>query len=492
MNRHGVRHFAVKRMNRRDFLRLLGTVTALPLMGRLSELAYGAGPFADYRALVCVFLFGGNDAHNMIVPLDSRYATYAANRGPLALPLASLQANAVADPGQGAFGLHPRMTSTRDLFNRGKLALISNVGVLLRPTTRFDFQNRTQLPPQLFSHNDMQYHWHTCHPQVAVADGWGGRLADLIQSANTGQLSVSISTANSAVFLKGNSAVAHQVGSYKPPNPIVQRIRAYRDWDVKGANPQAIYENAITMARSNLLEDQFGDVATRSVEVNGLLLNALYSGPDAGGKYTERLPINTAFPAGNPLASQLRSVAMLIAARQALGVKRQIFFVSVGGSFDTHSDQFDASASTVKPGVADPVILFGKHADLLGQLDAALKAFHDATVELGVANNVTTFTASDFGRTLTSNGKGSDHGWGGHHLVMGGAVKGGRIYGTFHNMQVGAGNPADAGQGRLIPDYSVDQYAATLSRWMGASSADLNVVFPNLANFNQADLGFMT
>jgi uncharacterized protein (DUF1501 family) len=183
---------------------------------------------------------------------------------------------------------------------------------------------------------------------------------------------------------------------------------------------------------------------------------------------------------------------MLIAARQALGVKRQIFFVSVGGSFDTHSDQFDASASTVKPGVADPVILFGKHADLLGQLDAALKAFHDATVELGVANDVTTFTASDFGRTLTSNGKGSDHGWGGHHLVMGGAVKGGRIYGTFHNMQVGAGNPADAGQGRLIPDYSVDQYAATLSRWMGASNADLNVVFPNLANFNQADLGFMT
>ena len=145
-------------------------------MGRLSELAYGAGPFTDYRALVCVFLFGGNDAHNMIVPLDSRYGTYAANRGPLALPLASLQANAVADPSQGAFGLHPRMTNTRDLFDRGKLAVISNVGVLLRPTTKFDFQNRTQLPPQLFSHNDMQYHWHTCHPQVAATDGWGDDL----------------------------------------------------------------------------------------------------------------------------------------------------------------------------------------------------------------------------------------------------------------------------------------------------------------------------
>ena len=226
---------------------------------------------------------------------------------------------------------------------------------------------------------------------------------------------MSISTANSAVFLKGNSAVAHQVDSYKPPNPIVQRIRAYRDWDVKGANPQAIYENAITMARSNLLEDQFGDVATRSVEVNGLLLNALYSGPDAGGKYTERLPINTVFPAGNPLASQLRSVAMLIAARQALGVKRQIFFVSVGGSFDTHSDQFDASASTLRPGDAEPVILFGKHADLLGQLDAALEAFYDATVELGVAEQRNDLHRVRFGRTLTANGKGSDHGWGSHH-----------------------------------------------------------------------------
>ena len=144
---------------------------------------------------------------------------------------------------------------------------------------------------------------------------------------------------------------------------------------------------------------------------------------------------------------------MMIAARQALGVKRQIFFVSVGGSFDTHSDQFDASGSTLKPAAGDPLILFGKHADLLGQVDAGMKAFYDATVELGVANNVTTFTASDFGRTLTSNGKGSDHGWGGHHLVMGGGVVGGKIYGTFHNMQVGAGNPVDAGQGRLIPAF---------------------------------------
>jgi uncharacterized protein (DUF1501 family) len=490
-----MRHFDTRRMKRREFLRLLGAVTAAPLMGQFSELAYGAGPFTDYRALVCVFLFGGNDAHNMVVPLDGRYATYAANRGPLAIPQADLQANAVTDPVQGSFGLHPRMTQTRSLFNAGKLAVVSNVGILLRPTTKADYTSKTQLPPQLFSHSDMQEHWQTSYPQAPVTDGWGGRLADLIQSANTGQLSVSVSTASSGVLLKGNSAVAHQIGTYNaasPNTPIVQRIRAWRDWDTgaNGAQSQAVYQNAITMARANVLEDQFGDVATRSVMVNDFILGALYNDL-GGGNYTQKNTINTVFPAGNPLAAQLRSVAMMIAARQALGVKRQIFFVSVGGSFDNHSDQFDSSSSTLKPPPGAPLILYGKHADLLGQVDAGLKAFYDATVELGVQNNVTTFTASDFGRTLTSNGKGSDHGWGSHHLVMGGATLGKKVYGTFHNMQVGAGNPLDAGQGRLIPTYSVDQYAATLGKWMGANATDLDSVFPNLHNFPTTDLGFL-
>lgn len=489
-----MQHVDIKKMPRRAFLKLMGSITAAPLMAAMSELAYGAGPFDDYRALVCVFLFGGNDSHNMIVPLDGRYATYAANRGPLALPQSNLQANAVSDAVQGGFGFHPRMTQVPGLFNSGKLAVVSNVGVLLQPTTKTDFQSNIQLPPQLFSHSDMQQHWHTSHPQAPASDGWGGRLADMIQSANSGQLSVSISTASSSVFLKGSTAVAHQIAGYQanPKSTIVQRIRAWRDWDTNHANPQAVYQNAITMLRPNVLEDQFGDVATRSVQLNDLILNALYSGPDGSGNYTQTTPINTVFPTGNPLAAQLRSVAMMIAARQALGVKRQIFFVSVGGSFDTHSDQFDSSSSALKPGVGDPLILFGKHADLLGQVDAGLKAFYDATVELGVQNNVTTFTESDFGRTLTSNGKGSDHGWGSHHMVMGGAVHGGKIYGTFQNMQVGAGNPSDAGQGRLIPAYSVDQYAATLSKWMGANSSDLNSVFPNLQNFGSAtDVGFM-
>ncbi len=490
-----MRTFDLKKMQRRDFLKLLGAVGATPLMGALSELAYGAGPFNDYRALVCVMLPGGNDSHNMIVPLDGRYSAYAANRGPLAIPQSYLQVNAVNDPWQGSFGFHPRMSKTAALFKAGRLAVQTNVGPLIQPTTKADYSKRVQLPPQLFSHSDMTEYWHTAHPQAPALTGWGGRLGDLLQSANNNGLLVSVTTASAGVLLKGNSAVAHQIGTYRPtqPNtPIVQRIRAWRDWDVNGANPQAVYQNSVTMARRNLLEDQFGDIATRSLKINDQLLAVLYNGPASNGTYTQKTTLDTALPANNPLAAQLRSVAMTIAARQALGVQRQLFFVSLGSSFDTHSDQYDTAYSTLKPQTGDPASAFGKHADLLGQLDDALKFFDDVTSELGVHNQVTTFTESDFGRTLTSNGKGSDHGWGAHHLIVGGAVQGGQIYGTFHNLQVGVGNPDDAGQGRLIPAYSVDQYAATLARWMGATPGDLNAVFPNLANFGSlTDLGFM-
>jgi uncharacterized protein (DUF1501 family) len=485
-----VRDTPLEGMQRRDFLRRIGGLAAVPLLGAWGAPARGAGPFDDYRALVCLVMYGGNDAHNMIVPLDARYATYVANRGPLALPQASLQANAVADPVQGPFGFHPRMTRTRDLFAGGKLAVVSNVGVLLRPTTKFDFQNRSQLPPLLFAHDNMQEHWFTAHPQAVVEDGWGGRLADLLRPANAELSPVSISVSSSGVFLKGASTGGHRINAYNPSGPIVQRILAI-NYDNPPANPQAVYETAITMARTNILQDQFGDMAVRAVETNDLILDAVYGSPQLDGNYSERIAIDTPFPQSY-LGAQLRSVAMMIAARQALEAKRQIFFVSAGGGFDHHSDQFDAQHSVLRPSGNEPAILYGNHADLLLEVDEALKAFYDATIELGVQDKVTTFTASEFGRTLTSNGKGSDHGWGGHHLVMGGAVQGGKIYGTFHNMQVGAGNPLDAGQGRLIPDISVDQYAATMAKWMGASAADLNVVFPNLGNFGQTDLGFLT
>lgn len=481
---------APKGMSRREFLRLVARIAATPLAGALSELAFGAGPFNDYRALVCVFLYGGNDAHNMLVPLDARYATYAKNRGPLGLPQDAFATTTVTDPVQGAFGFHPRMTRTSALFRGGKLAVVPNVGVLVRPTTKADFDAKRELPPQLFSHNDQQGHWYTSWPQAAAKTGWGGRLGDLLQSANTGQLSVSIAVAPSSIFLKGNATSAQQVGRYGQGATIAFRPGVYRGWDTANANPAGIYEGMMASARTNVLEQQFAEIAGASLRINGLIVDTLYNAPNASGQYTEKHPIATVFPTTDPLAQQLRSVAMMIAARQALGVKRQIFFVA-GQGFDNHSDQYATTVSTVKPGPNDPPILFGNHADLLESLDAALKSFYDATVELGVASSVTTFTASDFGRTLTSNGQGSDHGWGAHHLVMGGAVKGGQLYGAFPSLDLGGPNPNDAGQGRLIPNVAVDQYAATFARWMGASPGDLATVFPNLGNFAQADLGFI-
>ena len=480
-------------VDRRRFLQAMGGIASLPLVGALSEAALGAGPFNDYRALVCVFLYGGNDSHNMVVPLDARYPLYAANRGPLALPRAALDATRIVDPAQGPFALHPRMTRSAALYAAGKLAVVSNVGVLLRPTTKSDYDRNVELPPQLFSHDDQQESWGTCTPGSLTKEGWGGRFADLLQaSATSGPMPIGVSIGASGVFLKGFQTTAQEVAAYRSATvPIVQRIRAWRDGDAL-AKPHEVYQRLITAPRTNVLQQQYGDIAARAVAANDFVLGALYSGPDSRGRYQERFPVATAFPANNPLAAQLRSVAMLIAARQALGVKRQIFFVQVGGSFDTHSNQFDATYSPLRPGASDPAILYGTHADLLQQLDLAVQAFYDATVELGVHDRVTTFTASDFGRTFTSNGKGSDHGWGGHHLVVGGAVRGGRLYGTFHNAQVGAANPADAEQGRLIPDFGVDQYAATLSTWFGASGSDLGVVFPNLGNFGTTNLGFMS
>lgn len=479
------------RHDRRRFLRAMGGIASMPLVGSLSEAALGAGPFNDYRALVCVFLYGGNDSHNMIVPLDTRYPLYAINRGPLALPQSALGPTTIHDAVQGPFALHPRMTRATSLYKSGKLAVVSNVGVLLRPTTKTDYERNQNLPPQLFSHDDMQESWATCTPGSLTKEGWGGRFADLLQSSTTGAMPIGVSTGASGVFFKGFQTAGQEVAAYRAANiPIVQRIRAWRDGDAL-ARPHEVYQQLLAASRTSLLQQQYGEMAARTVAANDFVLGALYNGPDTQGRYSERFPLSTAFPAGNPLAAQLRSVAMLIAGRQALGVKRQIFFVFVGGSFDNHSDQFDATYSQVRPGPGDPAVLFGTHADLLTQVDTAVQAFYNATMELGVANAVTTFTASDFGRTFTSNGKGSDHGWGSHHMVIGGAVKGGRIYGTFHNAQLGAANPADAGQGRLIPDFGVDQYGATLARWFGASGGDLGAVFPNLGNYATTDLGFM-
>lgn len=488
--------------DRRRFLKVMAAAAGTPMMGSLMQAAYAAGPFNDYKALVCVFLFGGNDSQNMIIPLGGEYAGYAAGRGNLAIPSASAIPVSAGLAGR-SFGFHPSMSGLANIFNTDrKLAMIPNAGVLLQPTTLAQYRANVNNPPQLFSHSDMQSHWQTGRADYPALTGWGGRLGDLIESANgNSQVSVSITAAGQNLLQKGDNAVSYAVSGWNNnKSTIVRRLRAYRDWDNYSAsrpNPQAAFENQLNLLRGNVLEDQWGDMGARALStsefVNGVLYNLDTTGnpiKDAAGNVSEKFAISPAPPTtfvnssgtnqANRLAGQLRSVANMIAARNALGVKRQIFFVSLGG-FDNHGDQFKNSNNATTP------ILSGLHADLLKQLDQAMTWFYNWTVSQGIAGNVTSFTMSDFGRTLTSNGAGSDHGWGGHYFALGGAVNGGSFYGgTAAGSEfptVALNGPNDVGQGRLLPVTSVEEYGATFARWMGASAGELSTVFPNLPRY---------
>ncbi len=488
--------------DRRRFMKMLAAAAGTPMMGSLMQAAYAAGPFNDYKALVCVFLFGGNDSQNLIIPLGAEYAGYAAGRGNLAIPAASAIPLSAGISGR-SFGFHPSMTGLANIFNTDrKLAAITNAGVLLQPTTLAQYKANVNNPPQLFSHSDMQSHWQTGRADYPALSGWGGRLGDLIESANgNSKVSVSITAAGQNLLQKGDNAVAYAVSGWSSNrSTIVRRLRSYRDWDNYSAsrpNPQAAFENQLNILRANVMEDQWGDAGARTLTtsefVNGVLYNLDATGApvkDASGNVSEKFAISPAPPTSfinssgasqsNRLAGQLRSVANLIAARDALGVKRQIFFVSLGG-FDNHGDQFKNSNNATTP------ILSGLHADLLKQLDQAMTWFYNWTVAQGIASNVTSFTMSDFGRTLTSNGAGSDHGWGGHYFALGGAVNGGTLYGgTASGSEfptVALNGPSDVGQGRLLPVTSVEEYGATFARWMGASTSELSMVFPNLPRY---------
>jgi uncharacterized protein (DUF1501 family) len=494
-------------LDRRAFVKAMGAAAATPMMGGIMQAAYAAGPFADYRATICLFLNGGNDSQNMVIPLGGEYAAYAAGRGNLAIPEASALPIGAGVSGR-SFGLHPSMPGLQGIFNTDKkLAIISNVGVLTNPTTIASYNAKTNLPPQLFSHSDMQSHWQSGRADAPPLSGWGGRLADLIESANgNSQVSVSISAAGQSLFQKGDRVISYAVSPWTgPKNTIVKRLRSWRDWDNYAPdrpNPQAAFESQLTVARTSILEDQWAGMATKALNtgdfVNGVLYNLDATGnpiKDASGIVSEKFPITPAPPStyvasngttqGNRLAAELRSVASMIAARDTLGVKRQIFFVSIGG-FDNHGDQLKDSNTPATPSLS------GLHSDLLKQVDQALTWFYNWTKAQGLANNVSMFTMSDFGRTLTSNGTGSDHGWGGHHLVLGGAVSGGTIYGASSTQifpDVALKSSFDVGQGRLLPWTSVDEYGATFAKWMGASTAELAGIFPNLGRFTARPTG---
>jgi uncharacterized protein (DUF1501 family) len=453
----------MKNRSRRRFLSVAGKAFAAAGAGVLSErlglvnaLAQSSAGCEGYKALVCVFLFGGNDATNMVLPVEGAqaYADYSRVRGPLALPEVQVQ-RIQSKTGGAVYALHPRLADLRALYERNRLAVVLNVGTLVRPITKQEYLSPgAPLPGNLFSHSDQQSQWQNSTPSIMTPTGWGGRLADRMQRCNTpATFPLVLSTAGNNLFGDGvetrmgtltpNAAVGLQ-GFDGLPNP---RHTAYtRLLELDNGVELVKHANRIAVAGIN-----------DAGEVNAALANPTR--------------LTTVFP-NTSLGQQLLTVARIIEAHDAFGLRRQVFFCSLGG-FDTHQNQL------------------GTHDALMTQLGAALAAFHEATAELGQTESVTTFTASEFGRTAQPNSNnGSDHGWGSHHLVMGGAVKGGETYGSYPDLALGG--PQDANvRGVYIPTTGLDQYNATLATWFGLASSDMAAVFPNLSDFPSANLGFL-
>jgi uncharacterized protein (DUF1501 family) len=456
---------------RRKFIRAAAVGGAAYAFGRTPGTVYaqvaGGGGFGDYKAMVCLFLFGGNDSWNMVVPTSTaEYNAYSTSRGggtasSLAIAQASLLPlnSLTPDPNGATYGLHPNMADMQTLFNTGKAAVVANVGPLIKPTTKAQYQTPGwDLPPQLFSHNDQQDQWHSLRGKAILKSGWGGRIADVLNSqTGSQQLSLNVSLAGQTFFQAGEMATPYVMGAtgaatfqgFGATGTGLARRTAFEA--IANANYNTIYERG------------FAAVQKRAVQNADLVNSALTASrsfvalPDTGVTLS-------------PLATQLRTVAKLISVKDRLSMSRQVFFVSTGG-FDTHDDLLQD-----QPG-------------LLGNISASVKSFYDALAEMGMEGSVTLFTHSDFGRTLTSNGDGSDHAWGGVQLVVGGAVRGQNIYGRYPALSINSND--DVGGGRIIPTTSADQYAATLARWFGVQDTQLFKVAPNIDNFTQRDLGFL-
>ncbi len=448
-----------------SFAGLLSTIGTLRLFNATVS-AQGGPPLDDSKILVCLFLYGGNDANNMLVPREqSAYDEYARDRGILALPRTTLlPLNLPGDDGRD-FGLHPAMSPLQTIFNQQKMAIVCNVGTLVAPITKAEYlSGAAAVPPYLFSHNDQQVQWQTSLPDSPRKTGWGGRLADLLQSLNAGsQVSMNISIAGSNFFQVGEEVVQYHV----TPQGSIGLSQYDASWSPIRQQYDAMNQ-MLGRSYGHLFEQEYANIINRAVANDTLLKTALASVQDHTATFA-----NSTLPTGglNPVASQLRMILRLIEARQTLGMRRQIFFAALGG-FDTHDAQLE------------------DHHALLAQLSNAVADFYNGTAALGISDRVTLFTASDFNRTYNSNGKGSDHAWGGHHIVVGGAVNGGRLYGDMPILQIQG--PSDTGtRGSWIPTVSTDEMAATLARWFGVSPTDLPLVLPNIGRFAQPDLGFM-
>jgi uncharacterized protein (DUF1501 family) len=457
--------------SRRAFLKRASTLSlagiATPWALNLAAMADASATTAtDYKALVCVFLYGGNDYANTVVPYDATsHALYTGFRPAFAYTRDALTPTALAptvvpvDSGglSHEYALAPGLAPLLPLFNSGKLGVVLNVGSLVQPTTKQQYTNKSvKLPPKLFSHNDQQSVWQSSLPEGATS-GWGGRMGDLFQSGNGNSTFTCVNVSGNAVYLSGKSAVQYQVSTNGsvPFNGVKNPLFG-------SAAASTALRALVTQSRTHTLENEYNRVSKRALDANEVLTGAL-----AGAT-----PLTTVFPAANNLGDQLKLVARMISVGGELGAKRQVFFVSMGG-FDTHDG------------------MLNDHPALMTKVGNAMAAFYAATAELGVADKVTTFTASDFGRTMSGNADGSDHGWGSMHFVMGGAVKGQRFYGTAP--VVADNGPDDVGQGRLLPTTSVEQLAATLGTWLGISDSNLLDLLPGLTNYNSSvrHLGFV-
>jgi uncharacterized protein (DUF1501 family) len=423
-------------------------------LGLLSEADAASTTGPEFKALVCVFLFGGIDSMHMIVPSSgSAYTNYQNSRQDLALSAASLLPISPINSQGQSWGLHSSMADMQWLFNNKAASIVANCGGLIVPTTKTQYNNKSvPLPPQLFSHNDQQDYWVSLGDGISVAKGWGGRFADMVYTENTNAvLPMSFTINNSGLFLNGQTV---QPLSVSPKGAV----KFEGSWD---ANLQSTFESVIAMSQPTPMRREAGKRYSKAFESYKVLDSVLKTLP----------AMTTVFP-NTGIGKQMAMAAKLIQARAGLGMKRQIIFCSLGG-FDTHDTQLNDLPK------------------LLGEISGAFRAFYNSTVEMGVSNQVTTFTSSDFGRTLTSNGDGSDHGWGNHHIVMGGAVRGGDIYGVMPDMRKDTSPDFVGYSNVMLPRTSIEQYGATLGRWYGLSNSMLDTIFPRLSGFSTRNLGFM-
>jgi len=442
-------------VRRRSFIRYASLAAAGNLLGLrpFGALNALAGTQPDYKALVCIFLYGGNDANNMVVPFDTKgYANYSSIRADLALaqntllPLTPLP----------NFALHPSLPDVQSLFNSGNAAIVANVGTLTQPTTRTAYLAGSSVPVNLFSHPDQQEEWQNASQDSSVSTGWAGRMSDVLAGSYNSGASIPMitSVAGDTLFCNGVSTTPVSVS---PGNVAGASCSEGSECTARLASAQTL----ISYASGVSLVTQDNQITSNAYNYAATLTAATKS----------VTPLKTVFPTGG-LGAQLQQIAEIIQVRAALGVQRQIFFCGIG-NFDTHSDQLPLQAT------------------LLSGISPALSAFYNATVEMGVQSDVTSFTMSDFARTFQPNSNtGSDHAWGSHHIVFGGAVKGGQMYGTYPTLALGG--PDDSGSnGRWVPSTGSVQYAATLASWFGVPAAALATVFPNIGNFATTNLGFV-